>query len=352
MFALSRLLEAAVPVPAVPRVGDELDLRSLMGKEYRFPVPSVPAIRLPKNVVSLGDLVNASGPDAPFYWAALTSPVFRVPLLGPTPLRRAALLVACTDGSKATVALVNLAIQPGRRRHEPPELVEHVLTLAHDHEDMLDLLEQVWIEADPAARAAAGGAPALWLGGDPVAQHDGGDVRVASVCAALGLDAEIVRDASRHVRQIASRVSATPPAYLIVWRPAAQGIDSAIQVFRRASAEGQVIELHELTLPDALLELRWALVDLGLMESTPLEDAEPMKLPPEKGEERFYIKLGGSKAGDVMVEVADCGHGQWGSDVRRLAPRAHKGIASGVKSTPRALFRCSKCSKHRWRARY
>jgi len=352
VFALSGLLDTAVPLPAVPRVGNSFDLRPLAGREYRFPVTGVPAIRLPKDVARLADMLVAAGPDAPLCWAALIGPAYRVPLLAPAMQRRAALLAACINGDKVTVALATLGVRPGPRRHSPAEIVEQCVYLAHDREDMLDLLERVWADADPAARATAGGAPALWLGGDPAALMAGGDIHVAGVCAALGLQAEIVRDASRHTRQIATRIGARPPSYLIVWCPAARAVDLAVQAFRDASADGELIELHEPALPDALLELRWALADLGLVDGPPTADAQPAKPPPEAGEERFYIKIGGNKVGDVMIEVADCRHGQWGSDVRRLAPRAYKGIAASVGAIPRAIFRCGRCSKHRWRARY
>jgi len=350
VFALSGLLDAAIPLPAIPRSSEGPDLRPLASKEYRFPIPSVPAVRLPRNVVCFADLLMAAGPDAPLCWAALTRAVHRVPLLAPQGQRRAALLVACADGDTAAVAAATIGVRSGPRRHSPPEIVEHRFDVAHDREGMLDLLERVWTDADPAARAAAGGAPALWLGGDPAAVLPGGDTLVAGVCAALGLQAEVVRNASRYTRQIATRIGARPPSYLIVWRPMARGVDAAVRAFRDTSAEGELIELGEPTLADALLELRWALADLGLVDGLPVSAAPPTR--PAAGEERFYIKYRGSKTGDVMIEVSDCGHGRWGSDVRRLAPRAYKGIAARVGATPRALFRCARCGKHRWRARY
>jgi hypothetical protein len=180
----------------------------------------------------------------------------------------------------------------------------------------------------------------------------GGDARVAGVSATFGLQTEVVKDASRHTRQIATRLGAGPPSYLLVWRPAARGVEPAIAAFRDASAEGELVELDEPTFADALLELRWALGDLGLINGPPEMDIVPAMPPPAAGEERFYIKYRGSKTGDVMIDVADCGHGQWGSDVRRRAPRAYKGIIAGIGAVPRTLYRCAKCTKHRWRARY
>jgi hypothetical protein len=340
-----------MPLRPVSRDGDGFDLREMASKEYRFPIQGVPAMRLPKGVTRFADLLAAAGPDVSLCWTALTNPVHRVPLLAPAAQRRAALLVACTTEDKVTVTAVTLGVRPGPRRHSPPEIVEQHVDIVRGQEEIFDLLERVWADADPAAQAAVNGAPALWLGGDPAATLSGGATRVAGVCATFDLQAEIVRNASRHSRQIAARIGAAAPSYLIVWRPEARGVDPATTAFRGASAEGVLIELDEPVLADALLELRWKLADFGLADSEPKGGAQPAT-PPAAGEERFYIKHHGSKVGDVMIEVNDCGHGQWGSNVQRLAPRAYKGIAAGVQARPQALFRCAKCSKHRWRARY
>jgi hypothetical protein len=191
----------------------------------------------------------------------------------------------------------------------------------------------------------------MWLGGDPAALLAAGDVRIAGVCATFGLQVEVVRDAVRHVREVRTRIGDGPPSYLIVWRPAAAGLDGVLQTFHQASAEGELIELHEPQLPDALLELRWALADGVLVDGEPQGESHAPEMP-TRGEERFYIKIGGNKIGDLMIEVGDCGHDQWGSDTRRRAPRAYKGIAAFVGVPPRALYLCAKCNKHRWRARY
>lgn len=350
MFALSALVDAAAPPPVVPLVGDGVDLRDVPA-EYRFPVPSIPAMRLPKRPTQVVTALVDAGDAAPFLWAALTAPVHRVPLAAAAGERRAALVTGCLVDGALIVAEVRLALRPGPNRHSPPELTAVGLTTAHDSDAALDLLERLWADADPAARAAVGGPTALWLGGDPARAAEGGAGRVRGVCAAFGLDGEIVADASRHVHEVAARMGSGPPGYLIVWRPHAHGVDPAVTAFRRA-AEGEVIELAEPALEDALLELRWALTDLGFDGRPPSGSAESDKPAPLAGEERFYIKHYGSKVGDRMIEVLDCGHGQWGSDQRRKAPRATKGIVVGVGVAPQALFLCAKCSKNRWRARF
>jgi hypothetical protein len=141
VFALSGLLDGVAPLPSMPRTGDGYDLRQLAGKEYRFPVPSVPAVRLPRKSSTLDELLKGAGAEAPFCWAALTAPAYRIPLLSPTGERRAALVVACQEGDKAAVAAVMIGLRPGPQRHSPPEITEHSLDIARDQDDMIDLME-------------------------------------------------------------------------------------------------------------------------------------------------------------------------------------------------------------------
>ena len=101
-----------------------------------------------------------------------------------------------------------------------------------------------------------------------------------------------------------------------------------------------------------LVETRLALVQLGLAEPDTHAAIERARKAPADGEERFYVKVGGSKVGDMLIPVLDCGHGQWGSDARRKAPRAVMGVQHLEGASPRALHRCGKCAKHRWRARF
>lgn len=350
MFALSALVDVAVPALPVPCVGDAVDLRSLPS-EYRFPVTGIPALRLPKRPQLIAEALATSGDRAPLLWTALTTPVHRVPLASGDAERRAALLVGCLGGDGVVVAEARITVRPGPSRHGPPNLTDVALATASDPDAALDLLELLWRDADKAARGAVGGPRALWLGGDPARTAPGGDMRVRGVCAAFGLHCEVVVDASRHVRQIAARVGSSPPGYLLIWESQAHGIDPALAAFR-AAAEGEVIRLVEPTFDDALLELRWALAELGLDGRPAPEPEVTGSAAPVDGEERFYIKHYGSKTGDRMIEIVDCGHGQWGSDQQRKAPRAWKGITAGVGVVPKALFLCSKCSKNRWRARF
>lgn len=350
MFALSALVDAAVPPSPLPLAGDAIDLRDLPA-EYRFPVPGVPAIKLPKRPEQVTVALVDAGNAAPLLWTALTRPVHRIPLGAHDGERRAALVTGCLEGDALVVVEARLAVRPGSSRHRPPELTSVAFATAHGNDEAVDLLERLWADADPSAHAAAAGPRALWLGGDPARAVAGGGHRVGGVCAAFGLRAEIVVDAPRHVQQVVARIGNGPPGYLILWRSQAHGVEPAVAAFRAAS-EGEIIELAEPALDDALLELRWALADLGLDGHLPSEAAPLDKPAPAAGEERYYIKHHGSATGDRMIEVADCGHGQWGSDARRKAPRAYKGITAGVGVTLQALFRCAKCSKNRWRARF
>jgi hypothetical protein len=350
VFALSALVEAAVPVSSVPLVNDAVDLRSLPS-EYRFPVTGVPALRLPKRPDLIAEALVTSSDRAPLLWTALTTPVHRVPLTSDLGQRRAALLAGCLVGDDIVVAEVRITVRPGPTRHSPPDLTDVALATAADPDAAMDLLELLWRDADKAARGAVSGPRALWLGGDPARAAPGGDMRVRGVCAAFGLHGELVVDAARHVRQVAARVGSSPPGYLLIWESQARAVEPAVAAFR-AAAEGEVIRLVEPAFDDALLELRWALADLGLDGRPPPEPEATGRPAPVDGEERYYIKHHGSKAGDRMIEVVDCGHGQWGSDQQRKAPRAWKGITADVGVAPKTLFLCSKCTKNRWRARF
>ena len=339
MFALSELLDVARPLPTLPLFGDGPDVRELLSKEYRFPVVGAREIRMPKDLTAVVNMLTAAGPDARAGWAALTVPSSRIPLDSKLGQRRAALLAASIIPGGYVLASVLLEFQRRPGSHSPTELVHCEMSTSTEQDRMFDTIEQVWADAEPAARAAAGGVPALWVGGDPYSAAPSGHRLLTGVCAAFGLEAEVVRDASRHVRSIATRLGSSPPPYLIVWRPFARGTEPTVAAFRKASVEGQVMSTG---MPRPL----------SITRTAPSVSTDAGKLAPAPGEERFYIKFRGSKKGDVMIEVPDCGHGQWGSDVRHLAPRAYKGIIAGEKAAPTALFRCSRCKKNRWRARY
>ena len=125
-----------------------------------------------------------------------------------------------------------------------------------------------------------------------------------------------------------------------------------IRAFEAVTADGEVICLASDTYPDVLAEARLTLVQLGLAEASNGVSDKNTRVLPAAGEERFYVKVGGGKAGDVFVSVPDCGHGQWGSDLRRKAPRAVMGVEQLEGMRPKVLFRCARCTKHRWRARF
>lgn len=273
-----------------------------------------------------------------------------MPLVAKDGRRRVALLAAVHEDATVALACVTLTVVPPAGRHGQPEVEGAVVDVARDRDDHVRLLCAVWADADPVARAAAGGAPAVWLGNDPHRPASPLPDAVRALGAVYGLDVEVIRDVHRRLRKVAVRLAESPPAYLLSWTPHASGCAAATAAYAAASQEGEVLALVEREETDVLLELRLHLEDLGLAE--PGRDPVPTTEPPGPGEERFFIKIRGSKVGDVMVDVPDCGHGHWGSDSRRPAPRAYKGIGAQQGAPPKALFRCEKCTKHRWRARW
>ena len=341
MFALRDYLSAPCPVVAK-------DLQGLKSRVYRFP-GSTPDLRLSKDPSGLAALL--AEPEGAAAWSALSTPQGRVPLRAPQGRRRVA-LVSAVAGADCVIALarVTLTVVPPASKHGQPGIVDAIIDVARDRDAQIGLLMTLWEQADPTARTAAGGAPAVWLGNDPRNPASPLTEAVRALGAVYGLDIEVVRDARRRVREVAVRLAHTPPAYVLAWVPHAAGCEAAVAAFTAASEEGEVFTLVEREEADVLLELELLLDDLGLAD--PFPDAMSAVEPPRPGEERFFIKGMGSKVGDVMIAVTDCGHGHWGSDARRKAPRAYKGIWAQQGAAPTALFRCEKCSKHRWRARW
>ncbi|HEX3960592.1 MAG TPA: hypothetical protein VHZ03_28795 [Trebonia sp.] len=218
-------------------------------------------------------------------------------------------------------------------------------------------LEELFLDAIPQARSAAarGARRAVWLGGDVTvsAADPAWRSRIEAVCAVAGLRAEIVEEPGRRVRSVrASLAAGAPPECLLVWQPKSRGTESLVGFYQELTAEGEIVTLTEPAFRDALACARPVLSELCFAGAGGVPDGRVARIPPTAGEERFYIKVGGSKTGDVLVPVPDCAHGQWGSDARRKAPRAAMGVEMLEGIRPRALFRCARCTKHRWRARF
>jgi len=250
---------------------------------------------------------------------------------------------------------VKVSLAPRRSKFAQPGVVAASARVVSDVDQMAEQLEELFVRALPQARSAAqrSATRAMWLGGSSAVAATAGAwrARIEAMGAAMGLRIEIVEEPARYVRRVeASLGGAAPPVYLLVWQPMSWGAERLVDTFRRICLDGDVIVLNEATFPDALLEARLALIERGQAE--PLVPAEHSRRAPSAGEERFYIKTGGSKTGDLLVEVADCGHDQWGGDTRRKAPRALMGVERLEGIRPELLFRCAKCSKNRWRARF
>jgi hypothetical protein len=289
-------------------------------------------------------------------WTALTAPTSCVPLVPGEGAGQEFCTLSVIDLPNDTpvLASVKVSLAPKSSRYAQPAVVGASACCVAGLDLMAEHLEDIYTDALSQARSAArrSAARAVWLGGTSAVAVGWRD-RIEAVCAVMGLRAEIVEEPARRLRNVEAALGASaPPAYLLVWRPMCRGAERLVKRYERASADVDVIFLDETAFPDVVLETRLALLERGLAEPTPTPSEARDRTPPVAGEERYYIKVGGSKAGDVLVQVPDCGHGQWGGDVRRKAPRALMGVGLLEGIRPKALFRCARCSKNRWCARF
>lgn len=338
----------------------------LAGRVFRFGVPAVPEARLPRDAESLAHLWKAISCPAASYadadwaavvWTALTAPVSRVPLV---PLdgcgqEFAALAVVEAAGRTPLLGIVRVAVSRRESKFARSMLLRASALVEADPDVMAERLEELFWDAAPQARSEAlrSGCRAMWLGGGSACGDGVWRGRVEAVCAVMGLRVEIVEEPARRIPTVEAALGGGPaPGYLLVWQPMCRGAERLISTFRKISPDGEVITLTEGAFPDVLVETRFALAQLGLAEPGPAATSGTDDRGPVPGEERFYVKVGGSKVGDLLTPVPDCRHERWGSDVRRKAPRALMGVERLEGVRPEALFLCGKCSSHRWRARF
>jgi hypothetical protein len=368
MFELSALLAAPARALQPPADSDPSLLAGLRGREFRFPVPAVPSARLPRDTQSLANLwKSVSSPDADSWgalwpsavWTALTAPAARIPLVASDGCgQEFAVAAAVETGAGQVMALVRMGVTQRSSKYAQPAVHHASAVVEADLVRMAVRLEEMFLDAVPQARAAAvrGARRAVWLGGDPTvnAEDPAWRSRIEALCAVVGLRAEIVEEPGRRVRSTRAGLAVgPPPECLLVWEPRSRGVEPLAGFYQELTAEGEIVTLAEPAFRDALACARLALSELCLTGSgTVLDGRAAVRISPTAGEERFYIKVGGSKAGVVLVAVNNCGHGQWGSDARRKAPRAAMGVEMLEGIRPRALFRCARCTKHRWRARF
>lgn len=256
-----------------------------------------------------------------------------------------------------TLAIVRVGLAVGVSRYAQPVVHIASAVVETDPAAMAERLEHLFMDALPQTRSEVlrTGKRAMWLGGDrTVSSADPAwRDRIEAAFAVMGLRVEIVEEPARRIRSLeASLGSATPPGYLVIWQSMCRNAERLTSAFEAVTADGEIIRLSAETYPSVLVEARLALAHLGLAEFSSVARIGDSRSMPVAGEERFYVKVGGSRAGDVLVTVSDCGHRQWGSDARRKAPRAVMGVEKLEGIRPKMLFRCARCTKHRWRARF
>jgi hypothetical protein len=368
VLELSALRAAQLPVLQPPIFFDGSSFAALRGREFRFAVPAVRAVHLPRDQQSLANLWKSisfppTGQSESAWsaavWTALMAPASCIPLIphgGCGQEFAAVAVVEMTEGAPS-LAIVRVGLAVRASKYAQPAIQHASAIVETDPAAMAERLEYLFIDALPQARSVAlrAGKRAVWLGGDRTVSsaNPGWRERITAAFAVMGLRVEIVEEPSRHIRSVETSLgSATAPGHLVIWQSMCHNAERLIRSFEAVTADGEVICLASDTYPDVLAEARLALMQLGLAEASDGVSDKNSRGLPAAGEERFYVKVGGGKAGDVFVSVPDCGHGQWGSDLRRKAPRAVMGVERLEGMRPKVLFRCARCTKHRWRARF
>lgn len=345
-FTLQELLDS-VPVPPTTGVTNE-QVTALAQKQYRLPLLGIAPLKLPKDVTPLEQWLT--GDEGNVGYAALYAPTFLVPLTSTGKPRRLALISLVSDTSGPTAVIVRVEVTPGATRFEHSVITGCDVQVARGQDLIAEFLEVMWLEADPVVGNQGHDGVALWL--SPDLSRSGADAksRISAIGAVYGYRLEYVRDASRHVGDVKSRLGDSTPELVIVWEPHGHALDGVLTSYRNASADGDVLELSEPVFQDALIELRLELADrAGADDSAVLVSGSTV---PQSGDERYYIKFRGSAVGDRMIEVKDCGHNKWGSDQKRKAPRADKGLGATVGARPKTLYKCAMCKKNRWLAKF
>jgi hypothetical protein len=365
VFDLKALRAGSVGAVRPPNSAQDHALKELAGREFRFAVPSVPSVRLPRDAQSLANIWKSIAEPSPqqpdpdwraAVWTALTAHPVCIPLTPGEGHDREFVVVAIVDLPNRTpvLATVKVALGPKSSKYAQPVVSGACARVIDEPERMAEYLEELYLRALPEAKSAArrAGSRALWLGGDSSFGPDWRE-RIEAACAVMGLAVEIVEEPARHRRTVEVTLGASaPPPYVLVWRPTCRGAEGLVSKYESISPDGEIVFLDEPTLDGLIPEIRGALFDCGLGDPVPSTTPEGTRTPPAVGEERYYIKVGGSKTGDVLIAVPDCGHARWGSDARRNSPRALMGVERLEGQRPKALFLCKRCNKHRWRARF
>ena len=351
MFSLPALLASPHPHPPGAPLGG-VDPRSLAKKEYKFAAVAVPALRLPAGADAITDLLTSlsTGDDVldGAVLATLRQPATGIPLTDDEEgSRRLALLAAVEVPAGIALVEIRLDVERPAGKFAPVTWARGTVAVHLNRDSMLDALIVLYADAAPEARAKHATSVSIWIGANGTELDKFGDWRtdLKAILAAHGYAAEINEQASRYKREIRSRLGSHPtPALVVMWNPHAYG---AQDVLDAVQDDADVVTLDETDYHDMLVELR-----MFLGELTSPADLQGMHEVATAGETRYYIKHYGSAAGDVMIVVTDCEHGQWGSDNKRKAPRALKGIGNLEQRVPKDLHKCKLCSKNRWRARF
>lgn len=356
MFCYERLVAESRPLRTA--LTAEAAAHVLRQRELRFVSADKP-VRFPAQGDALPAALRQLEREDP---AALTRavhvlehPTLRVPTSTPPSAsggeRTVGVATVIKTAQGHELVVLHLGVTEGNNRFRPLEGLSMRVETATTPDDAKRLLEELHRSVPPPAHRMVQKAESdilslAWVGG----KVDGTIMPYEAVslldatAAVRGARITIFAEPGRRPREVLTSLKTTVFGIVAVWTPHAQRCE---EIVRYASDHPDIYSLflNEWKFEEARLTLCSALEEISTSEA-------PAPTPLEPGGERFYIKVGPSKAGDRMIRVSDCGHNKWSDDAREKAPQARKGIERLEQHDIAHLSLCASCNKHRWRARF
>jgi hypothetical protein len=358
MFNYARLIGSARPVGLDLSADDAAD--SLRGHSIEFLSNDKP-VRFPRKGDALLDALRrvegthgAAGVARSVH--SLVHPDLRVPLTTQDKMTNGQRVVATASVGRSAgqdlLILARLTLVESKSKYEPLSSATIDLDVVDDADDARERLESLYREAPPPARRiitrdSDDAYKVVWIGGIPngtVMPYEARELLEASG-AVRGAEMKFYDEPDRRPKDVLAALRASTPDVVVIWLPQARRCDEIVR-FAESHPDATYLAINSEDFDIARLELRLFLDEFATRD-------EISANPPRAGEERFYRKHRGSKIGDVMMHVQDCGHDDWGPDARQSAPRARKGIEHKEGQVLAHLSLCKGCiPKHRWKGRF